>query len=302
MATRSLQPPQVVPATPLGTVLRDFSTGVERVWNVTLNAAAGGFEAYSSAHADAGQYEIPTSDAGNSPGTYTWTVPAALPALTSEEYVATTYIKAGATLADADIRPANSVWNSSFAWSGTDFPAVVVPDYTGRYTDSVAVQTWLGTINADAMADLDGDDAPDAGAYSQSIQWGEDELDLYAGGGPGEVPFTFTGGTAGQQAVAQRTIGRWATVLAGWQLDFKRPAVQGNLLATPAAAQALATLDGAKRAVLEEIKQWRAGGLLLPGLTPAAAAEDTPEAGQFQFVAIDRGNGCNGDENSSCCW
>jgi hypothetical protein len=170
----------------------------------------------------------------------------------------------------------------------------------GRYTDQAAVRTWLGTINADAMADLDGDDAPDAGAYQQSIEWGEDELDLYAGGGPGEVPFTYTGGTAGQQAVAQRTIGRWATVLSGWFLFYKRPAVQGNLLATPAAAQALATLDGAKRAVLDEIKQWRAGGLLLPGLTPATEAEDTPEPGQFQFVTIDRGNGCNGDENSSC--
>jgi hypothetical protein len=264
------------PAHGLYAVVRQLSNGY--AWNGSA------FEPWADAHL--GTYAIALSDLGGD---------LFAAGIAAGDYFTDYYDKAGSSPSTSDLL----IPGETYHWNGS---AIVPgsPTYTGRYTDSEAVRTWLGTINADAMADLDGDDAPDAGAYQQSIQWGEDELDLYAGGGPGAVPFPYTGGTTGQQAVAQRTIGRWATVLSGWQLAYKRPAVQGNLLATPAAAQALATLDGAKRAVLDEIKQWRAGGLLLPGLTPATEAEDTPEPGQFQFVAIDRGNGCNGDENSSC--
>lgn len=134
----------------------------------------------------------------------------------------------------------------------------------GRYTSQAAVRVWLGTINADVQIDLDGDGAPDAGAWAQLIRYAEADVDFYAGGGPAAVPFTFTGGTTAQQDAARTRVESWATKLAGVELVSKR------LPLTKDQRDALAAV---RAGVLEEIERYRTGVAALPGLT-AVAADD----------------------------
>jgi hypothetical protein len=114
---------------------------------------------------------------------------------------------------------------------------------TGRYTTQAAVRTWLGTINADVLADLDGDGAPDAGAWQQAIADGEDEVDLYASGADWAVPLAFTG------------------VLAAYALYAKRPA----------AKETTATLDDMRAVMIRQIMRAKNGFRPLPGLASATA-------------------------------
>jgi hypothetical protein len=110
----------------LKTVLRDYSTGAERVWNT----ATPGFEAYNAANV--ASYGIATAE--GSPGQYSWAVPSTLAASAAGyEYEATTYQLAGANLAVADL--ASPVWRSTFAWDGSvpmAFGDVVQGGSTGK--------------------------------------------------------------------------------------------------------------------------------------------------------------------------
>jgi hypothetical protein len=98
----------------LKTVLRDFSTGVELLWNTTLNSGNGGFEVYNASNI--ANYGITTTEGTTGP--YIWTVPAALAAVAvGFEYQATTYDCAASTLATSDLT--SSIWLSTFGWDGS---------------------------------------------------------------------------------------------------------------------------------------------------------------------------------------
>src|SRR5438045_2889954 len=99
-------------ASTIKTVLRDYSTGAERLWNTS---GTPGFEAYNAANI--ANYGITTTE--GSPGAYFWTVP---PSLTSGSYEATSYKIAGANLATGDL--ASPVWDDQFGWTGTSITAL----------------------------------------------------------------------------------------------------------------------------------------------------------------------------------
>jgi hypothetical protein len=125
----------------LKTVVRDFSTGAERLWNTGTVA----FETYNAANI--ALYGISTPE--GSPGSYSWTLPA-LPALAGgAEYQAITYQIASTSLAVADLP--NSVWQSIFGWDGT----VPGNSLVGSGLDAIKVETGIasGVLN-DAGAAL----------------------------------------------------------------------------------------------------------------------------------------------------
>lgn len=109
MAKRSFE---YVTATALRVVLRDFSTGVERLWNTSGTPA---FEAYNAAHI--ANYGITPTE--GTTGEYLWTVPATLPASSvGFEYKASMYVIAGSNLATGDLP--NIIGIDPFEWTGTE--------------------------------------------------------------------------------------------------------------------------------------------------------------------------------------
>lgn len=106
-----------VPSRTLLTVIRDFSTGSERIWRIDTSV----FEVYSSANIV--HYGVSTPSSG-SPDSYRWTIPAGLPNLSSpNEYEATTYDVTGTSLAVefASADGPTGIWLVYFGWNGTSF-------------------------------------------------------------------------------------------------------------------------------------------------------------------------------------
>lgn len=153
-------------------------------------------------------------------------------------------------------------------------------DYEGRYTTEASLGTFLNDLNLNVLADLDGDDARDAGASEQAIAAAENKVDLYTSG-----PFTFSDDTNGE--VAAGNFETWANVLAAMRLVSKR---------LPADADVPWWYTEA----LAEMKAFRDGKMILPGAVPANTQEvaDEGDPGVFNFIDIDRGTCSSGDEFS----
>ncbi len=103
-------------------VLRDYSTGTERLWYTVTPA----FEAYSAGHISS--YGIAATE--GSPGEYSYTVPS-MPASTAGiPYVETVYQAATSSLATTDLSNGSAVWREEFEWSGSTVSAVTVGSLT----------------------------------------------------------------------------------------------------------------------------------------------------------------------------
>jgi hypothetical protein len=164
-----------------------------------------------------------------------------------------TYPAAGVTYAHTY----RVTWDDGSHDDGAGSIYVPIANYEGDYTDANELRDFISTSGAIHYSQLESSAVEDATAMQQAIEWGEDQVDLRAGGGPYSVPLTFTGGTAAQQAQARLTLQRWATVLAAWWLHVKRPI----------AGVEASTFDKVKAEVLAEIEKVRDGYLTLPGLT-----------------------------------
>jgi len=119
----------------LKTVLRDYSTGAERLWNTVTP----GFEAYVGGNI--ASYGISATE--GSPGNYTWAVPSTLAASTvGFDYDSATYRLAGVNLATGDL--AALVWDQTFGWTGTVVEETVI---TGTVSAAAitAIQSGLAT-------------------------------------------------------------------------------------------------------------------------------------------------------------
>jgi hypothetical protein len=135
MATRSLT---YSTGYTLKTVIRDFSTGTERLWNTGTSS----FEAYNASNI--ASYGISTTE--GSPGNYTWNIPS-LPAYSiGSQYQATTYQIASTSLAVTDLP--NSVWLSTFGWDGTKSVEQNQLDLTQTIPTSNTSQTTGDALNA----------------------------------------------------------------------------------------------------------------------------------------------------------
>jgi uncharacterized protein DUF1320 len=132
---------------------------------------------------------------------------------------------------------------------GTPIPGA---GYEGRYTDSDKLNTFLGTLNLDAYADTDNDDARDAGAIEQAIVTAEARVDLYVFG-----PYTFSEDTNGE--VAASNFERWARVLAAFELYARR---------VPNDSDAGKALTAWYKEAIEEMKAFAGDELELPGAIP----------------------------------
>lgn len=159
-------------------------------------------------------------------------------------------------------------------------PATLVPipsGYEGRYTTAASYGIFRNTVNKAVDADLDGDDAEDAGAVEQAITAGEAKVDLYTSG-----PFTFSDDDNGE--IAADTFETWANAMTAMRFVAKR-------LPKDADPPWWYTES------LREMRDFRDGKMSLPGAVPANTAEVAAEGnpGVFEFVDIDRGQ-CTADE------
>jgi hypothetical protein len=160
-----------------------------------------------------------------------------------------------------------------------DGEIIVAGDY--RYTSSDEVTNFLGSLNEAVYGDVDADGTLDAGAKDQSIRTAEGRVDLHTGG-----PYTFTDDTAGE--VAADVFNAWAYKLTAYEIAAKR---------------GFANLDqGAfeklRDEVLAEMAMFKADPM--PGAEgPDPEDDETPPAGTFRFVPINRGTNCTTDEYSS---
>lgn len=151
--------------------------------------------------------------------------------------------------------------------------------YTGRYTTSTAVVTFIKSENLNVLADVDGNEIEDDGAVQQAIESGESDVDTFLGG-PVE---SFTADVAGTSA--RQLLNMVSYKFATFELAAKRglTANEGNpYLQIKADAEEAITRFAAK----------------LYGVTIVTEDPDsTPDVGQFRSIAITRGT-CDSDEYS----
>lgn len=234
------------------------------VWNGTA------FVAFVDA--DIANYDIALASQGGD--LYAASFPAAVP--TGRGYRVLYYEQVGVAPAITDLL----LTTAALDWNGaTATPPVA--GYLGAYTTESQIVQFLGQFGIDVYADVNGDGTADAGAVSQAIVTAEGTVNFRAGG-----PFTVTPGTVGAAMLE-----KWTRYLASVEIAQKRLGVD---------ATAVASLRTLREEAYAEMEMYADGRRNLPGAVPPIEAVDaTPPAGTFQFMTIDRGIRCRGDEYSS---
>lgn len=150
--------------------------------------------------------------------------------------------------------------------------------YSGRYTTLEEISTFLDSLNYTVHTDADRDGDTDIAAAVQGHKSGEARVDLYTGG-----PWTFQDTAAG--TVVAALFNRWAYVAAAYDFASKRGFSEGS--------------ENEFRAVMDEAiaEMERFSANPMAGADgPDPDDDETPPAGTFQFVTINRGVTCDDDE------
>jgi hypothetical protein len=226
--------------------------------------ADGTFTARTQGDSPVPYRNVLTNTGGDS---WVWTVPPVvdLPATEVEDtYFVNYYNQLTNPATDSD----DLLVSEEVGWNGTT--VVDLSLWIGVWWSSNDVRIFLGDFNADAYADLNGDNGPDAGAYTQSGKFGVVDVIAELGGTP-----TVTPGTWGAELVKQAGV-----VFNAWWLQVKRPI----------AGVELSTLDKLKAAMVARLNRIRDEGLEIDGLTVGTADDlivNAPSVARADGTAVD---------------